>query len=90
MKNIEKLARYLGTKRNPDQILEFLIQLPLDQFGTPEFSNSKCVEALSSRFQKQEPGARLHRSSSWRIGNPNRQPEILNKQTLLKAGEKTN
>ena len=37
MKNIEKLARYLGTKRNPDQILEFLIQLPLDQFGTPEF-----------------------------------------------------
>ena len=40
MKNIEKLARYLGTKRNPDQILEFLIQLPLDQFGTPEFSNS--------------------------------------------------
>ena len=53
MKNIEKLARYLGTKRNPDQILEFLIQLPLDQFGTPEFSNSKCVEALSSRCQKQ-------------------------------------
>ena len=53
VKNIEKLARYLGTKRNPDQILEFLIQLPLDQFGTPEFSNSKCVEALSSRFQKQ-------------------------------------
>ena len=53
MKNIEKLARYLVTKRNPDQILEFLIQLPLDQFGTPEFSNSKCVEALSSRFQKQ-------------------------------------
>ena len=79
MKNIEKLARYLGTKRNPDQILEFLIQLPLDQFGTPEFSNSKCVEALSSL-----------RSSSWRIGIPIRLPEIFNKPTLLKAGEKTN
>lgn len=51
MKNIEKLARYLGTKRNPDQILEFLIQLPLDQFGTPEFSNSKCVERCPAVFK---------------------------------------
>lgn len=52
MKNIEKLARYLGTKRNPDQILEFLIQLPLDQFGTSEFSNSKRVEELAGCFRK--------------------------------------
>ncbi len=53
MKNIEKLARYLETKRNPDQILQFLIQLPLDRFGTPDFFSSECIEELSAHFRKQ-------------------------------------
>lgn len=52
MKNIEKLARYLGTKRNPDQILEFLVQLPLDQLGASRVSDPEYVEELACRFRK--------------------------------------
>ncbi len=51
MNNIEKLARYLGTKRNPDQILEFLVQLPLDQFSRLELSDPKCAETLATHFR---------------------------------------
>lgn len=51
MNNIERLARYLGTKRNPDQILEFLIQLPLDQFSGLQFSDPQCAENLANHFR---------------------------------------
>lgn len=51
MNNIERLARYLGTKRYPDQILEFLVQLPLDQFSASGFSDPKCAEVLANHFR---------------------------------------
>ena len=52
MKNIEKLARYLGTKQNPDQILEFFMRLPLDQRGGDGLTDARLADEIMQTFEK--------------------------------------